>query len=338
MRPIRTSGRPLVRALSAVSLTKSLSVNNICRHMDFPERDDRRSQMGEAEEAAREFLIPHEQFAKASEPAMGNLYNPSPGSLRRMPPLLVDFLPASFDVGNVAMCFHDALRHLTSIARISTQVFAASRWRRGPLNHHAVQDRSQLADIMPVGSGHDDRQRDATPVHQQVAFAAIFSPDPWGSARRRPEPAALSAWPRRYSAIATRCLPCRHIPPTRSSTGLRIPRLAATPDSAGESHSRFRSVRRAGPSTDTPCVRRTRWPRTRGARLWVCGPRRVGEPTVWSVPAGAVESRVRPAATRRPTQPMLAPAASSCVSPSLTSLCGRVEMGTQCIMLFTDKL
>ena len=47
---------------------------------------------------------------------------------------------------------------------------------------------------MSVCSGHDDRARDATAVHQKVALASIFSPGPSGSARQLPEPAALSSW------------------------------------------------------------------------------------------------------------------------------------------------
>ncbi len=69
--------------------------------MDFPERDDCGCKMVEAEEAAFELFIPHEQFANAIEPAMRDFHNPPPGALRRMPPLLLGFLPAPFDVGNV---------------------------------------------------------------------------------------------------------------------------------------------------------------------------------------------------------------------------------------------
>ncbi len=57
--------------------------------------------MVEAEEAAFELLVSHEQFAKASEPAMRDFHNPSPGSLRRIPALLIGFLSAPFDVRNV---------------------------------------------------------------------------------------------------------------------------------------------------------------------------------------------------------------------------------------------
>jgi len=56
------------------------------------------------------------------------------------------------------------------------------RWT-GSLKHDGIKNRLQLRNIMPIGSGHDERQRDATPVHQQMALAPIFSPDPWGWVR-----------------------------------------------------------------------------------------------------------------------------------------------------------
>src|SRR5450759_2653243 len=98
--------------------------------MNLPERDDRRCKMVEAKEAAFELLIPYEQLAKAIEPAMGDFHNPPSGSLRRMLPFLIGFLPAPFDVGNVALFFHDAKRRHAGIARIGTQVLAASLRRR----------------------------------------------------------------------------------------------------------------------------------------------------------------------------------------------------------------
>ena len=145
--------------------------------------------MIEAEETAFELFIPHEQFAKAIEPAMRDLHHPAPGALRGMPPLLVGFLPAPFDVGNVAMFFNGAKRRSTGIASIGTQMLAASlRWC-GTLHRDGIKDHGNLADIMSVCPGYDDRQRDATAVHQQVTLAPIFSPDPSGWVRQIPEPA-----------------------------------------------------------------------------------------------------------------------------------------------------
>ena len=84
--------------------------------MDLPERDDRRCKMVESQEAAFELLIAHKQLPKAIEPAMRNLHNPPPGSLRRILPLRIGFLPTPFDVGNVAMPFNDAKRRNAGIA------------------------------------------------------------------------------------------------------------------------------------------------------------------------------------------------------------------------------
>lgn len=176
-------------------MTKLLSVNNVFTQFDCSERDDRRGQLIESEEAPFEFLVPHEQLAKASEPAMRHCRDPSPGSLRRIPALLSDFLSAPFDVRDNAMFLNDVQRRPAGVACIGTQVLVAPRRRSRTLDHAAVQDLGHLADIMSVGAGHDERQRDDTPVHQQVAVAAIVSPDPSGWARPRPESAALSAWP-----------------------------------------------------------------------------------------------------------------------------------------------
>jgi hypothetical protein len=47
-----------------------------------------------------------------------------------------------------------------------------------------------LTDVMSVGPGNDQRQRDATAVHKDMALASLFSPGPWDSA---PLPPALKA-------------------------------------------------------------------------------------------------------------------------------------------------
>ena len=122
-------------------------------------------------------------------------------------------------MANLAMLFNGGPRRSAGVASISTQVLAASLRRRGTLHHDGVKDGCKLADIMSVCPGHDDRQRDATTVHQQVALAPIFSPDPSGSARQLAQPAAPSSWPRRYSAIARRCLQSRHTPLAQHSIG-----------------------------------------------------------------------------------------------------------------------
>jgi hypothetical protein len=48
---------------------------------------------------------------------------------------------------------------------------------------------------MPVGSGHDERQRDTTLVHQQMTLAAIFFPDTSGLDLRLPALAGFHRCP-----------------------------------------------------------------------------------------------------------------------------------------------
>ena len=53
-----------------------------------------------------------------------------------------------------------------------------------------VKHRVELRDVMPVGSCHDERQRDTTAVHQQVPLAPPFFLDPSGYARQLLAPRA----------------------------------------------------------------------------------------------------------------------------------------------------
>ena len=74
------------------------------------------------------------------------------------------------------MRLNDRQRRCTGVAGIGAQVFVPSDWRAGSVYDDGVEYRFQLRDIMPIGSGRDERQRDATTVHQQMAFAPNFFP------------------------------------------------------------------------------------------------------------------------------------------------------------------
>jgi hypothetical protein len=45
---------------------------------------------------------------------------------------------------------------------------------------YRIKNPCKLADVMPVCACHDQRQRDATAVHQGMPFASIFFPDAVG--------------------------------------------------------------------------------------------------------------------------------------------------------------
>src|SRR2546428_8632984 len=134
--------------------------------------------MVERDEAALELLVAHEQLAESVEPAVAHLDHPSPGLLLRVTPLDVGLLAAVDDVRDVAMRLDEANVFGASVARVGAQVLVAPHWRALALDHESAEYLVDSLAVIHVGRGHDERQRDATAVHQQVAFASFFSPDP----------------------------------------------------------------------------------------------------------------------------------------------------------------
>lgn len=108
-------------------MTKNLSVNYVYRELHFAERDDGGSDVVECDETAFEFFIPHEQLAKAIEPAMANLDHPAPRLPGRVAPLGIGLLAAIDDVGNVAVALNDPQGRPPSVTGIGAQVLAAPR-------------------------------------------------------------------------------------------------------------------------------------------------------------------------------------------------------------------
>lgn len=80
---------------------------------------------------------------------------------------------------------------LAAIASVRTEVFGAALGRVRTLDGDACQHGVNSTDIVDVGGGDHQRQRDSTPVHQQMALAAVFFPDPLGWAPRLPVPTGL---------------------------------------------------------------------------------------------------------------------------------------------------
>ncbi len=139
--------------------------------------------MVEREEAALKLLIAHEQLAKTVEPTMANLNNPTSGFLSGMSLLGLLLLVATGHMRNVVVALNDVQRWLAAISGIQTQMLGAALGRHLALDHDGRQDCVELRDIMPVRSGHDERQGDATAVDQQVTLAPIFFPDQSGCAQ-----------------------------------------------------------------------------------------------------------------------------------------------------------
>ena len=176
-------------------------------------------------------------------------------------------------MGNVAMLLNDLPRWGAGIASIGAQVFVSpDRWV-GALNHDGSKHRLQLRNIMPIGPGHDERQRDARTVHQQMALAPIFSPDPSDWGLRFAVPLVLSSLHRQCFAIAKRYPQTRRTQRDPISIVLQRLRPSPTPESARGLRWHYQTARRGVPSTGNRCVIQTRYPQIPVGDLWVCARR-----------------------------------------------------------------
>jgi len=133
--------------------------------------------MDECNVAVVEFLVANEELAKAVEPAVRRLHDPASVRRRSAAPGLA-LLP---DAGVVAPRGDGIERRLAGVPTVAKQVHATRAPRSA---HEGVEERLELSDIIPVGPGDADRQRDPTPVDQDVPLASIFSPGPSGWVRR----------------------------------------------------------------------------------------------------------------------------------------------------------
>ena len=146
--------------------------------------------MVEREQTAIKFLMAHQQVAEAVEPAMADLDHPAPCLLGRVAPLGIGLGATTDDLSNVAARLDNLQGTPAPISSVRAQVLAAPGAWRLALDHDGIQHLIELRDVMRIGPGHDERQRDATAVHQQVSLAPIFFPDRSGCARLLLAPAA----------------------------------------------------------------------------------------------------------------------------------------------------
>ena len=104
----------------------------------------------------------------------------------------LSFFPAGSDMWNVASFTDSLIGWLPGEGRIGAKIFCSFSIWLGSRNDHRVENRDELRHIMSIRPGDDERDRDATGVHQQHALAPIFSPDPSGWVRQIPVPRVLS--------------------------------------------------------------------------------------------------------------------------------------------------
>ena len=159
------------------------------------------------------------------------------------------------------MRFDDFQGRSSGVTRVSAQVLVSPQRGIGSLDHDRLQHGLQLRDIMPVGSGHDERQRDATTVHQQMAFAPVFFPDPLDLGPRWIAPVALSSSHRQCFAIARRCLQHRRTRQVQLSKELQRGLLSPIQESGHGSRWRYRNVQPGALSIGNRFSTRKRCPR-----------------------------------------------------------------------------
>ncbi len=107
---------------------------------------------------------------------MGSLHHPASGTSFGFEPTLGGALGRK--VQNITAREDLLLSRFAGVAFVHTQILRFCSRRLRPGNHDRVQSLSQQFDVVPIGPGHDKRERGATTVHEQAALGPFFFPDP----------------------------------------------------------------------------------------------------------------------------------------------------------------
>jgi len=111
-------------------------------------------------------------------------HNPSAGLEFWIVFLFLNFFPTLLDVWDVITLFDNFLGWLTRITFICAKVLHNVI---RTVDHDLIEHNLKLANVMSVCPCYDYRQRDATAVHEDMALAAFFSPDPLDFGQQLPE-------------------------------------------------------------------------------------------------------------------------------------------------------
>ena len=145
---------------------KDLSVNS----SNFPPANNRGSEMNKSFVAFRQLLVSDEKLPESVEPGVSCFHNPT-SILWRTPASAL--LPC--DSRGVAMPADLITGRFAVISLIRIQESLSSS---GKGNNDPGEQSGKLSDVMSIGPCNDQRQRDATPVHQYMALGSFFSPGP----------------------------------------------------------------------------------------------------------------------------------------------------------------
>jgi hypothetical protein len=147
-------------------LAKDLSVNR----SNLPPANNRSSEMNKSFVTFRQLLVPDEKLPESVEPGVGRFHDPASVLWRTPASALL-----SRDSRGVAMPGDLITGGFAVISLIRIQESLPSS---GKDNDNPGEQSDKLSDVMSIGPCNDQRQRDATPVHQYVALGSFFSPGP----------------------------------------------------------------------------------------------------------------------------------------------------------------
>jgi hypothetical protein len=213
---------------------------------DFTTADHGSSEMDERELAVVEFLEAYEQLPKAVEPTVCGLDDPAPVLWWRTSSGF-SLLP---NPGDVPAQRDDIQRRLPGVATVAEQDHAPTRSRSAaPGFEECLKPR----DVVPIGAGDANRQRDPTRVDQGMPLASIFLPGPSGCGRLTLGRGALSTSSGPCFVTSRRSLPSRRTPQDRPARVRRRTPSGATSDNGGAPSLHSQAVSSAATLIDIPC-------------------------------------------------------------------------------------
>ncbi len=126
--------------------------------------------MKESLVAFSKLLISDEELSESVEPGMGRFHHPA--SILPRTPSPSSAVP-SWNPWYVALYTDLFANRIAIITFIRIQESLPAFWK---IDDEGIEHGRELTEIMSMGPGNDQRQRDATSVHQDVPLASFFFP------------------------------------------------------------------------------------------------------------------------------------------------------------------
>ena len=141
---------------------------------NFAPNDESAGELNKSQIVRGFLLKTHQEFAKAVNPGMAYLNDPSAGLEIRVALYLRFFLTSRLDMGNISAFFDSLIG--AGISGIEAKVLRAFRcWSRAKY-HDAVKGFLQQLDVMCVCTRNDYGERYSLTFGQYAVFYAIFFP------------------------------------------------------------------------------------------------------------------------------------------------------------------